>query len=58
MLYLFKIVFGREVKLTTCTINKDRDREQELTHLFVHFNVKAVGHLIILKQRKKKKISY
>lgn len=23
-----------------------------VTHLFVHFNVKAVGHLIILKQKK------
>lgn len=38
--------------------HKDRDREQELTHLFVHFNVKAVGHLIILKQREKKNQSY
>ena len=24
---------------------------KKLTHLFVHFNVKAVGHLVILKHR-------
>lgn len=28
------------------------ERERILTHLFVHFNVKAVGHFVILKQRR------
>lgn len=28
------------------------ERERSLTHLFVHFNVKAVGHFVILKQRR------
>lgn len=30
-------------------IKRGKRRERALTHLFVHFNVKAVGHLVILK---------
>lgn len=28
---------------------RQTERERALTYLFVHFNVKAVGHLVILK---------
>lgn len=40
---------GRESKRHSEGGEGERERDLEFTHLFVHFNVKAVGHLIILK---------
>lgn len=35
-----------------CGRQRDGDKETDLAHLFVHFYVKAVGHLVILKNRR------
>lgn len=47
---------GRIKRLSETSKDWRRKTDVEFTHLFVHFNVKAVRHLIILKHKKIKEI--